>query len=81
MPDDRRDNDDDMIYEVVVNDEAQYSIWMAGRPVPNGWRTVGVRGPKAQCLDHIEQVWIDMRPRSLREAMAHPQQEPTESHT
>ncbi|GAA2775919.1 MbtH family protein [Nonomuraea dietziae] len=56
-------------YKVVVNDEEQYSIWFAGRTVPDGWREAGFAGDKQQCLDHIEQVWTDMRPRSLREAM------------
>jgi MbtH protein len=63
------DLEDDRTYEVVVNDEEQYSIWAADLAVPVGWRTVGVRGPKADCLAHIEAVWTDMRPRSLREAM------------
>lgn len=53
-------------YEVVVNDEDQYSIWPADRVLPEGWRAVGVRGVKASCLAHIEKVWTDMRPRSLR---------------
>ncbi|GAA2381545.1 MbtH family protein [Nonomuraea africana] len=56
-------------YRVVVNDEEQYSIWFADRPVPDGWREAGFAGDKQQCLDHIERVWTDMRPRSLREAM------------
>ena len=56
-------------YKVVVNDEEQYSIWFAERPVPQGWRETGFAGAKQSCLDHIEQVWTDMRPRSLREAM------------
>jgi MbtH protein len=63
------DDDDDIRYAVVVNHEEQYSIWPADRPVPDGWREVGVAGAKQECLDHIEQVWTDMRPRSLREAM------------
>ncbi|MFD9942793.1 MbtH family protein [Nonomuraea sp. NPDC059023] len=56
-------------YKVVVNDEEQYSIWFAERPLPGGWREAGFEGEKQSCLDHIEQVWTDMRPRSLREAM------------
>ncbi|MFI6290880.1 MbtH family protein [Nonomuraea sp. NPDC050790] len=56
-------------YKVVVNDEEQYSIWFAERPLPQGWREAGFEGAKQSCLDHIEQVWTDMRPRSLREAM------------
>jgi MbtH protein len=51
---------------VVVNDEEQYSIWPASRPVPAGWRPGGVTGSKAECLDHIATVWTDMRPASLR---------------
>ncbi|HZQ27700.1 MAG TPA: MbtH family NRPS accessory protein [Acidimicrobiales bacterium] len=59
-------------YVVVINDEEQYSIWPVGRELPAGWRDVGVRGPKQACLDHIEEVWTDMRPRSVREAMDQP---------
>ncbi|MFI6321741.1 MbtH family protein [Nonomuraea sp. NPDC050556] len=51
---------------VVVNDEEQYSIWAAGTPVPAGWRETGVTGGKDACLAHIEQVWTDMRPLSVR---------------
>jgi MbtH protein len=57
---------DDVVYAVVINDEAQYSIWPTFRDVPAGWREVGVRGPKADCLAHIDAVWTDMRPASLR---------------
>ncbi|MFI1767728.1 MbtH family protein [Streptomyces sp. NPDC020800] len=56
-------------YTVVVNDEEQYSIWPAGREVPAGWRESGVRGSKDECLAHIEEVWTDMRPLSLRQRM------------
>jgi len=61
-------SDTDTLYEVVVNDEDQYSVWPSGRDVPAGWRTIGVSGTRDECLDHIEQVWTDMRPRSLRQA-------------
>jgi len=57
-------------YEVVRNHEDQYSIWRVGRAVPEGWRTVGFQGGKDDCLGHINEVWTDMRPRSLRERMA-----------
>lgn len=60
---------DDLVYTVVINDEEQYSIWPTFRPVPAGWREVGVRGLKAECLAHIETVWTDMRPASLRRHM------------
>jgi MbtH protein len=57
-------------YAVVVNGEEQYSIWPDERDVPAGWRVVGKRGPKAECLQYIEEVWTDMRPLSLRKRMA-----------
>ena len=60
---------EDTEFTVVVNDEEQFSIWPTYKAVPAGWREVGVRGVKSVCLDHIERVWTDMRPRSLREAM------------
>lgn len=53
-------------YEVVVNDEAQYSIWRADRPIPPGWRSAGKTGPRADCLAYIEETWTDMRPMSMR---------------
>lgn len=54
---------------VVKNHEDQYSIWPEGKDLPAGWVADGMRGDKASCLDHINTVWTDMRPRSLREAM------------
>ncbi|MER7047166.1 MbtH family protein [Streptomyces jumonjinensis] len=57
-------------WKVVVNDEEQYSIWSADREPPAGWREVGVHGAKEECLAHIERVWTDMRPRSLRQRTA-----------
>jgi len=59
------------VYEVVVNHEEQYSIWLAERAVPSGWTKVGHRGSKSQCLDYIEKVWTDMRPLSVRNIGAH----------
>jgi MbtH protein len=53
-------------YQVVVNDEDQYSVWFADASIPLGWRAVGVQGPKDVCLAHIESIWKDMRPKSLR---------------
>ncbi|AUX38584.1 MULTISPECIES: MbtH family NRPS accessory protein [Sorangium] len=55
------------IYHIVVNHEQQYSIWPIDRPVPAGWSCTGPRGAKDECLACIEQVWIDMRPLSLRD--------------
>lgn len=64
------EQDDTAIYTVVVNDEEQYSIWPSHKTIPLGWRDAGKSGPKADCLSHIEEVWTDMRPLSLRKRMA-----------
>ncbi|WP_197321534.1 MbtH family NRPS accessory protein [Saccharomonospora sp. NB11] len=64
------DNTGETRYHAVVNDEEQYSIWPAHRELPAGWHETGVSGSKEDCLDHIERVWTDMRPKSLRERMA-----------
>ncbi|MCA8171543.1 MbtH family NRPS accessory protein [Burkholderia gladioli] len=53
-------------YVVVVNHEAQYSIWPAHRELPGGWKRVGEAGSKQACLDYIDETWTDMRPLSLR---------------
>ena len=61
---------EDTEFTVVINDEEQYSIWPTYKAVPQGWSEVGVKGLKPHCLDYIERTCTDMRPRSLREAMA-----------
>ena len=63
------EQEDTTIYKVVVNHEEQFSIWPADRDNPPGWRDVGKSGRKAECLAHIEEVWTDMRPLSLRKHM------------
>lgn len=66
MPDEQEDT---TVYEVVANHEEQYSIWPANRELPVGWRAVGKRALKAECLTYINEVWKDMRPLSLRKRM------------
>jgi MbtH protein len=58
--------EDDRDYLVVVNDEEQYSIWLADQPVPHGWHALGEKRSKAECLESIGEMWTDMRPKSLR---------------
>jgi len=65
----RSEQADDTRHQVVVNDEEQYSIWPAGRDLPLGWKPAGKSGSKAECLAYIEEVWVDMRPASLRRAL------------
>ena len=62
-------DNEDLIFKVVVNHEEQYSIWPQDRELPLGWQEEGTEGNKQVCLDHIEKIWTDMRPLSLRELM------------
>jgi len=66
------DTEDTQQYKVVVNHEEQYSIWPADRENAPGWKDAGKSGNKAECLEHIKQVWTDMRPLSLRKKMDAP---------
>lgn len=61
----------DASFLVVVNAEEQYSIWDPRRNLPAGWTATGFAGSEATCLEHIDAVWTDMRPLSLREKDTH----------
>jgi MbtH protein len=52
---------------VLLNEENQYSIWLAGVAVPAGWREVH-RGSEAACVSYVDEHWVDMRPASLARA-------------
>jgi MbtH protein len=59
---------DGMRYHVVLNDEGQHSIWPADRENAPGWWDEGFSGTRQECLDHIDEVWTDITPRSVKEA-------------
>ncbi|MFC5743185.1 MbtH family protein [Dyella tabacisoli] len=59
-------NQSETMYEVVVNQDGQYSIWPVNKAVPHGWTKAGKQGSKESCLEFISEVWTDMRPLSLR---------------
>ncbi len=63
------EKEDTTIYNVVVNHEEQYSIWPEYKEIPLGWKAVGKKGLKQECLDYVKEVWTDMRPLSLRKKM------------
>ena len=63
------EHEDTREYLVVLNDEEQYSIWPSDERLPGGWLAEGTRGSKDACLDHIEQVWTDVRPLSVRKRL------------
>lgn len=68
--DSHTDAEDIRQYRVVVNYEQQYSIWSADQAIPTGWHDTGQQGSRSACLAYIGQVWTDMRPLSLRQAMS-----------
>jgi MbtH protein len=61
--------DADGTYHALVNDEGQYSLWPEFAEVPAGWAVAHGPASRQSCLDHVEEHWTDMRPRSLAEAM------------
>lgn len=60
--------DENARFVVLVNGEDQYSLWPAFAEVPEGWTVVFGESSRPDCLRYVEETWVDMRPRSLREA-------------
>jgi MbtH protein len=56
-------------YLVLINDEGQHSLWPTFADVPSGWTVALPETDRQSALTYIEQNWIDLRPRSLIEAM------------
>ncbi|MFD7338116.1 MbtH family protein [Streptomyces violascens] len=63
-------DDQDGTFLVLVNDEGQHSLWPTFAQQPEGWKVALGEGPRDAALAFIEEHWADMRPRSLREAVA-----------
>ena len=59
-------DDDDHKFAVLFNHAGQFSIWPADRLLPAGWTLEGTVGAKSVCLDAIDRLWVDMRPKSIR---------------
>ncbi|MFC9502552.1 MbtH family protein [Streptomyces sp. NPDC057002] len=62
-------DDDTLQHLVLVNDEGQHSLWPAFAEVPAGWTVAHGPESRQSCLDHVNENWTDLRPRSLVEAM------------
>ncbi|WP_438297323.1 MbtH family protein [Streptomyces sp. HUAS TT7] len=63
-------DDADGQFYVLVNEEEQHSLWPSFVEVPAGWRVTFGEAGHQECLDYVEKNWTDLRPKSLREAMA-----------
>jgi MbtH protein len=53
---------------VLVNLEAQHSLWPSFVEVPAGWRTVHGPDDRESCLEYVRTHWMDLRPLSLQTA-------------
>ncbi|MFD3794958.1 MbtH family protein [Streptomyces californicus] len=62
-------DDEEGIFLVLRNDEDQRSLWPHNFSLPTGWRITHGPDSRPACLDHIEQTWTDIRPRSLATAL------------
>ncbi len=54
----------------IDGDPDWYELWPTFADVPAGWRVVFGGADRGKCLEYVEKNWTDMRPKSLREAMA-----------
>ncbi len=61
---------DNWDYQILVNEEGQYSLWPEFKDEPNGWTAVGPIADKMTCLEWIATNWTDSRPVSLQQKMA-----------
>lgn len=57
-------------FVVLSNAEEQHSLWPSFAIVPDGWNVVLAETNRDEALEYIEQNWTDIRPKSLREALA-----------
>jgi MbtH protein len=58
-------------FMVLLNDEGQYSIWPDQREIPTGWNKAGYSGSKEACISYVDEIWTDMRPKSLVEFLSY----------
>lgn len=57
-------------WTVLINHEEQYGLFPADRAAPAGWRPAGHTGTEDECMAFVDRHWTDLRPASLRRAMA-----------
>ncbi|MGA5817176.1 GNAT family N-acetyltransferase [Kitasatospora sp. NPDC094028] len=59
-----------MTHVVIVNHEEQYAVWPRRAELPAGWRATDWTGDERACLERVAEGWTDLRPASVREAVA-----------
>lgn len=63
-------DDEEAQFYVLVNEEAQHSLWPVFAAIPGGWTIAHGPAQRRTCLEYVETHWTDMRPKSLADAMA-----------
>ncbi|MAU84053.1 MAG: MbtH family protein [Gordonia sp.] len=54
------------VFCVLVNEHGQYSLWPTFAEHPVGWTSTFGPNSHSDCIAYVNQVWTDMRPKSLR---------------
>lgn len=57
------------VFFVLTNDEGQHSLWPIFADVPAGWSVALGASERTECISYIEQNWLDIRPKSLRDRL------------
>lgn len=63
-------DDESGSFYVLRNTQEQYSLWPVFAAIPDGWTSEFGPATRAEALNHIESVWTDLRPLSVRTAAA-----------
>jgi MbtH protein len=69
--------DDNGRYIIILDQDGDtevpasaYCLWPEGKAVPRGWQSTGQSGSKQACIQHLQQVWTDMRPLAVHKELA-----------
>ncbi|AOH52970.1 hypothetical protein ABE28_001175 [Peribacillus muralis] len=54
------------IYNVLINEEGQHSLWPAFLVIPSGWSVIYREESRRACLEYISTNWTDLQPKSLK---------------
>ncbi|QOV11496.1 MbtH family protein [Viridibacillus arvi] len=54
------------IYNVLINEEGQHSLWPSFLVIPEGWSVIYSEESRQDCLEYINKNWTDLQPKSLK---------------
>ena len=55
------EEEDKTVYKVIVDSKNNYQLLPLNTRNPDGWKEIGKRGLKKECLNYIEEVWTDRK--------------------